>query len=54
MVVAHRLATARRADLVVVLEGCRVVEQGSHDELLAADCHYARLWRAGDLAAAAA
>ncbi|GAB2911571.1 ABC transporter ATP-binding protein [Rhodococcus aerolatus] len=49
VVVAHRLATAQRADLVVVLDGGRVVEQGSHDALLALDGHYARLWRAGDL-----
>ena len=46
VVVAHRLATAARADLVVVLHDGRVVEQGSHRGLLAADGAYAALWRA--------
>ena len=46
-VVAHRLATAARADRIVVLDRGRVVEDGSHDELLARGGRYARLWRAG-------
>ncbi|WP_317891415.1 ABC transporter ATP-binding protein [Saccharopolyspora pogona] len=47
-VVAHRLATAARADRIVVVDGGRIVEQGSHAELLADNRHYARLWRAAD------
>ncbi|SDZ37616.1 ATP-binding cassette, subfamily B [Saccharopolyspora shandongensis] len=47
-VVAHRLATAARADRIVVIDGGRIVEQGSHTGLLAEDGHYARLWRAAD------
>ncbi|WP_234995925.1 ABC transporter ATP-binding protein [Streptoalloteichus hindustanus] len=46
-VVAHRLATAARADRIVVLAGGRIVEEGGHAELLAAGGAYARLWAAG-------
>ena len=47
VLVAHRLATAARADRIMVLSGGQIVEQGSHDELLASDGRYAAFWRAG-------
>ena len=45
IVVAHRLTTAARADRIAVIDGGRLVELGSHAELLAADGLYARQWR---------
>jgi ATP-binding cassette, subfamily B, multidrug efflux pump len=43
--IAHRLSTIARMDRLIVLERGRIVEQGSHDELLRHGGHYAALWR---------
>ncbi|RYP85021.1 ABC transporter ATP-binding protein [Nocardioides guangzhouensis] len=45
-VIAHRLSTIRDADLILVMEDGAIVEQGTHDELLAAGSAYARLYNA--------
>ena len=44
IVVAHRLSTIQRMDRIIVLDDGKIVEQGSHRELLRADGTYAKLW----------
>src|SRR5262249_11819836 len=50
-IIAHRLSTIRDADLILVMEHGRIVEQGTHDSLLAAGGAYAALYNAQFLGA---
>ena len=52
-VIAHRLSTIRDADLILVMEEGRIVEQGNHDSLLASGGAYARLYQSQFAAAVA-
>jgi ATP-binding cassette, subfamily B, multidrug efflux pump len=52
-VIAHRLSTIRDADLILVMEDGNIVEQGTHDELLATEGAYSRLYRSQFAAALA-
>ena len=45
IVIAHRLSTVERADQIIVLDAGRIVESGTHSDLLAANGHYAALYR---------
>jgi len=45
LVIAHRLSTIRQADQILVVDGGRIVERGTHDQLLAAGGLYSDLYR---------
>ena len=46
LVIAHRLSTIRHADTILVVEQGNIVEQGTHEELLAKERRYAALYQA--------
>jgi len=44
IIIAHRLSTVRTADRIIVLKQGRIIEEGTHDQLLTAGGHYAELY----------
>ena len=49
IIIAHRLSTVKNADLIAVVEGSRIAEMGTREELIARDGEFAKLWRAQNL-----
>ena len=45
LMIAHRLSTIQDADMILVFDGGRIIERGTHDSLLAANGRYASMWR---------
>jgi ABC-type transport system involved in Fe-S cluster assembly fused permease/ATPase subunit len=45
LVIAHRLSTVMNADEILVMDAGRIVERGSHVQLLMLDGHYAQMWK---------